>query len=32
MEDLLLYDIPEEYMTELEKETIREECLYRGEI
>lgn len=28
MEDLILFDFAEEYMTELEKETIRDECLF----
>lgn len=28
MEDLILFDFSEEYMTELEKETIRDECLF----
>lgn len=28
MEDLLLYDINPDYMTDLEKETIYNECLY----
>lgn len=31
MEDLILFDFAEEYMTELEKETIRDEWLYGGE-
>lgn len=28
MEDLILYDIDEEYMTDLEKETVYDECLF----
>ena len=27
-EDLILNDIDEEYMTELEKETVSNECIY----
>lgn len=28
MEDLIINDINEEFMTELEKETVYEECLF----
>ena len=28
MEDLILFDFAKEYMTELEKEIIRDECLF----
>lgn len=31
MEDLILNDIAEEVMTELEKETVYEECIFEGE-
>ena len=32
MEDLIIYDINEDEMTELEKETAYEECLFYDEL